>query len=737
MQVGRYELLEQLGQGGQGGVFRAQDVQSGQVVAVKVLEALSRKQKHRVDVEVRTMARLSHPNLVRFLEWGETPEGYTWIAQDFVEGKSLGHLLRRGALPLEQTLELIRKLGQGLQAAHENGIVHRDVKPDNVMFRGDGTPVLIDFGMALDTGDSRERMTRTGTSLGTPGYWSPEQALGKKDLICPASDVYALAALLYACLAGRPPINEKSLTAYAQALAEGKIDSLTELRPGLPPKLWDLCRDSLARDPKARPQDAGQFVARLEALRAQRQSAVGVVLPYVLLAAVATSVVGGALWSMLGPEDEPTQVASEPQTPEAEAPPVDEAIPPSPPTSDPESEPEPDPEPDSLSRIELEQALLAAKVHVTEKRFAEALLALAPVLETDPGHGLAWCVKGEALVGQVEYAAAIEALTRAIELRPGLERAHFLRAECHVHEQSWLLAEADYSAAIEANPENAEAYLQRAAVRRYRDDAAGALSDYSRTIRLDPDRHEAYSGRSALSYASRDYAAALEDIEHALKLLPSSEYFARRGNLHLQLRNFEESKRDLDRAISVQPDRLEWWVSRGQAKRFLGLSQDAVDDFDTALAGGAEDMNTVLRRSALQHRGQMLLVLGDDDRAREDLSAIADGDVYAALFVAGLGDDTWVRQHAKLDDDDWRYQLCRWWVGKLSEADLRALASGSGDAAAGRCCEVEFYLGSKRQLGGDIPTAIERYRACIRYEQTDYVEDQVARARLERLSAGR
>jgi serine/threonine protein kinase len=182
LQIGPYSISRLLGSGGSGAVYLARESDTGREVALKVL-FLPRGgpgDQRRFEREVAALRALDHPNLVRHVADGVTPEGAPWLAMERIQGETLEARLARGPLPLGQAISLARQLAAGLAEAHRRGIVHRDVKPANVLWAPDGRIVLTDFGLAkeLEVEESR-RLSTTGVLMGTPDYWAPEQASGE------------------------------------------------------------------------------------------------------------------------------------------------------------------------------------------------------------------------------------------------------------------------------------------------------------------------------------------------------------------------------------------------------------------------------------------------------------------------------------------------------------------------------------------------------------------------------
>ncbi|MEZ6184539.1 MAG: serine/threonine-protein kinase [Planctomycetota bacterium] len=232
--VGPYRIVEELARGGMGVVYRAQGPQ-GETVALKLLlahRAQNPQARARFQTEVQALARLRHPGLVSILAAGEH-QGTPWLALEFVPGETLAQRLRQGPLTPEHATWIAQDLARALAYVHACGVVHRDLKPDNVLLYGPH-PKLTDFGIALDTASDRSRVTATGVFQGTPGFWAPEQAEGAKHRLGPHTDVYGLGAVLFTCLTGRPPVEGQSLPETLLATLDRPIRPPSAVTPGVP-----------------------------------------------------------------------------------------------------------------------------------------------------------------------------------------------------------------------------------------------------------------------------------------------------------------------------------------------------------------------------------------------------------------------------------------------------------------------------------------------------------------------
>ncbi|HZV00428.1 MAG TPA: serine/threonine-protein kinase [Planctomycetota bacterium] len=266
MRLGGYEVVERVGQGGAGVVFKAR--REGALVAVKLLKDRSAQARARFEREARLLGSFGEAEgFVPFLEQGDSPEG-PYLVMPFIEGGSLRDRLRGGPLPVEDALALAREVGSALAHAHAKGIVHRDVKPENVLRQGDRW-LLADLGVAKHFDDEAEgasrsvSLSKTGAVRGTLGYMAPEQINDAKS-VGPPADVFALGVLLYEALAGDPPFAGATVLAVVAAAADGKAIPLRARRPDVPAWLASAVHRALAVDPAARPRTAAAFLEELE-----------------------------------------------------------------------------------------------------------------------------------------------------------------------------------------------------------------------------------------------------------------------------------------------------------------------------------------------------------------------------------------------------------------------------------------------------------------------------------------
>jgi tRNA A-37 threonylcarbamoyl transferase component Bud32 len=250
--VGDYELLEELGRGGMGVVYKARQMKVNRLVALKMILAgghAGAGELARFRAEAQAVARLQHPNIVQVYEVGEH-EGRPFFSMEYCPGGGLDRKLQGTPLPPQEAARLVEVLARAVHAAHRQQVVHRDLKPANVLLAADGTPKLTDFGLAKRLDDSGQ--TPSGAVMGTPSYMAPEQSGGKSRATGPAADVYALGAILYELLTGRPPFKAATpLDTVLQVVRDEPVPP-ARLQSKTPRDLETICLKCLHKDPRRR-----------------------------------------------------------------------------------------------------------------------------------------------------------------------------------------------------------------------------------------------------------------------------------------------------------------------------------------------------------------------------------------------------------------------------------------------------------------------------------------------------
>jgi serine/threonine-protein kinase len=267
MTIGRYEILDEIGQGAMGTVYRARDPMIERVVAIKTV-SIALLQKEGTDAESRFLreaqsaGRLSHPNIVTIYDVSEA-DGLAYIAMEYLSGKTLRDIMNQGPMPLDLVLDTITQMAEALAFAHEHGVIHRDIKPANVVItRQRGRIKLTDFGIAHLVNSNH---TQTGQMLGSPRYMSPEQAMGR--VVDGRSDIFSLGAVLYEMLTGQYAFDGESLPSIIYRVISETPVPVEVIRPKIPAELTSLLTRMLSKEPQDRP-DASELVNALHAMAA-------------------------------------------------------------------------------------------------------------------------------------------------------------------------------------------------------------------------------------------------------------------------------------------------------------------------------------------------------------------------------------------------------------------------------------------------------------------------------------
>jgi tetratricopeptide (TPR) repeat protein len=259
-----YELEGVLGRGNMGVVYKARHLALKRTVALKMVLAAGHagpEDRVRFRLEAEAVARLQHPNIVQIYEVGES-DGHPYCALEFVDGGSLAARLAGRPLPAREAARLVEALARAVQLAHSRNVVHRDLKPANVLLAADGTPKVADFGLARHL-DSDSGQTQTGVVMGTPSYMAPEQASGRSHEAGPPADVYALGAILYQCLAGRPPFKAATLLDTLDQVRTQEPVPPSRCQAGVPLDLETICLKCLRKEPENRYPSAAELADEL------------------------------------------------------------------------------------------------------------------------------------------------------------------------------------------------------------------------------------------------------------------------------------------------------------------------------------------------------------------------------------------------------------------------------------------------------------------------------------------
>jgi serine/threonine-protein kinase len=482
-EVPGYEILGELGRGGMGVVYQARQLGLNRVVALKVILAgthAGEAELARFRTEAEAVARLQHPNVVQIHEVGQR-EGLPFFSLEYCPGGSLADRLDGTPWPAVRAAALVETLAHAVQAAHEQGVIHRDLKPANVLLASDGTPKITDFGLAKRL-DVEAGQTQSGAIVGTPSYMAPEQAAGKGKAVGAAADVYALGAVLYECVTGRPPFQGSTVTDTILRVLSDEPPPPRKLNPAVPRDLETIALKCLRKEPGKRYASARELADDLrrfqqgEPIKARPLSlrervwrrrrhllVVGVALFVVALLGVGTHALLG--WQRERRDREfndlytqGVQQFDRSQAREAIAS-FDAAL---------------------LIRPHDPHALAyRGKAYIDLRAYDRALADSDEALRLDPENAMGYRVRGAVLLKLGRCEDAVASLTKALHLDPQavIPRRH--RARAYLRLQKWSAAERDLNYSLPLAPQDPALYelrsILRAAQKRWDD----AVQDYS------------------------------------------------------------------------------------------------------------------------------------------------------------------------------------------------------------------------------------------------------------------
>lgn len=536
-QVGRYRIVSTLGRGAMGLVYLADDPALNRQVAIKTLDltlgASSDREflRERLLRDAKAAAALSHPNIVSVydvLEEGDC----AYVVMEYISGENLeDHLAKQPIPPSSFTVAVLRQISAALDYTHSRGIIHRDIKPGNVMIAADGAAKLLDFGIAR-LSDGRTT-TPTGQVMGTVEYMAPEQIKG--ETVEGQADQFSLAAVAYRMLSGRPLYGQLPLAALAYKLVHEKAPSIRSVNPSLPMAMDAVFDRALSKNPRDRFATCSEFaeaVANGFAVSApvrkphNRLALAGVVGACVLAAGVGYFI-----------RTTKSQPAANPM----------EVVVDSPPTQEPVQLPSQKP---AVKIAAKTTTKTAAKVAPPKKDPPPDEKTEKPETPEQTDHPV---VVAQEQMKKGDYAGAIQTLTEAIALHPKRYYAHHLRGLAYQNLQKNDEAIADYTEAIRLNPGDALSYADRGLCynRIHKDDLA--FEDLNHALSIRQDLPAALNGRGLYYLRHNEFAKAIQDCDAALKLSPNYwQAYQNRGRARRGLGDEAGATADLNKAKELR-----------------------------------------------------------------------------------------------------------------------------------------------------------------------------------------
>ena len=437
--IGRYEIIDELGDGGMGIVYRAYDPNLLREVALKVIfqgefQRLSDVKQDEILArflqEAKIVGSLHHIAIMPIYDFG-WENGEPFIVMPLMRGGTLDERLEAGPLPLDEMGRILDWIAPALDKVHRQGIIHRDLKPSNILFDEDDKPYIADFGLARLTKETM-RFSRTGYVVGTPTYMSPEQARGDKD-IDHRSDIYSLGCMLFEMLTGEPPYYQVDSLALVHFHMNEPAPRLDELRTDLPREYQAIIDRAMAKTKEKRYRSAGVMSAALKAV-------------------------------MQGSQREFDAVQQQSATRPSNA---------------------------QRATAYFKQGLAA----YNKGNYEQAIARYNQAIHLNPNDALAYNGRGQAYYAQGDYDQAIANYSRAIYLEPNNANAYHKRGQAYYDQGSYDQAIADYDQAIDLNPNNPLTYNSRGNAYYGRGNYNQAISNYSRALRLNPNYATAYHNR--------------------------------------------------------------------------------------------------------------------------------------------------------------------------------------------------------------------------------------------------
>jgi len=634
--LGPYEVLDRIGQGGMGIVLKAHETRLNRVVAVKVLMpalAGSDLARRRFTREAQAAAAVCHEH-VDTIHAVDEAAGLPYLVMQLVAGQSLQQKLKReGPLGLKETLRIGMQIASGLAAAHAQGLVHRDIKPGNIMLENGVARVKItDFGLARPVDDVS--LSVSGTIAGTPYYMSPEQACGEP--IDRRADLFSLGSVLYAMCTGQPPFKADSTVAVLRQVSDEPPRPIRDLNPDVPEWLAAIIAKLMAKDPAGRYQTAADvadvLARRLAELEQPPQPASTVTAagaapgrraPRMLevvavLLSLAALAIGLLTWWVVRMREK-AHDASQPVA--------------GPPAGPSHPDPPPAPAPLPVPRAALENeardravasALMSQAAEAARKHdLPRAADLYTEAIERDPANTAARLGRASTYISEtlVNWTGAIADATEVIQLDPENAAAYEIRAHARQRSGAFQSAIDDATEAIRLDPKRVWAYLYRAAAYNGLSEWKDAIVDLDELIRRAPEARWAWYWR-AVSYAGLGANdRALGDVEHAIILEPSvGQFWLLRGRIRGQLKDYERAMADYAEAIRLADETSKPWAYGGRAnlERSHSKIEPAIADYTEAIRLRGDKVKPE-EAGLYSARASVYLAHGENDRALADL----------------------------------------------------------------------------------------------------------------------
>ncbi|WP_372365072.1 tetratricopeptide repeat protein [Candidatus Uabimicrobium sp. HlEnr_7] len=606
---GKYQILGELGRGGMGVVYKAYDTKLKTTIALKIIMCGEKEHIERFFLETATVAKLNHPNIIRFYECGGTPRPY--FTMEYIEGITLADLIKNKSIKHEQLVDLMIPLCEALHYVHRNKILHRDIKPSNIMLTKDGVPKIMDFGLAK-TSEMTKQLSKSGQMLGTIYYMAPEQVEGRANY---QSDIYSLGASIYEALTYRPVYQGELQVNILIQIATSTPIPLRQLNPDISPFLEAICLKCLQRNPQKRYADFKQLATELKNFKsnqpiiARKYSSWNVLAHFVskhkiicssivfIFVILSCSLVV-TLNALNYAEEERNKALEATQKTEEEKNKTKTAL-------------------NKVMKI-LNYSVKEHKILRRDKEFANLFSQIFEDVENygekedwsflkgfitsqagnsyksieyytlqiakNPQHPHTYSNRGLRYKDLKMYKEAFADYNKAIQLNPQYLQAYFNRGSLYYSLKMYNKAISDYSKAIQINPQYSGAHSNRGSLYHKLGKHKEALADYNKAIELDPKDSLVYNNRGLLYSDLNQHKKALVDYNKAIQLDPENSLaYSSRANFYKGLNRYKEALDDCNKAIQLNPRDPLVYNNRGNVYRSLKKYKEALVDYNKAI----------------------------------------------------------------------------------------------------------------------------------------------------------
>jgi tetratricopeptide (TPR) repeat protein/predicted Ser/Thr protein kinase len=629
----RYKIICELGRGGMGIVYKAFDCELDRTVALKVLISedteLNEAQIKIFAREARAAASLEHDNIVKVFDVGEI-DGKHFFTMQFIEGVSLDKALhdkKKYGITQHKTLEILRDVADALHHAHTRKVIHRDVKPGNVMLDSNMRPYVTDFGLAKQTKISDRSISKTGQIMGTPYYMSPEQARGEVNKIDARSDVFSLGAMMFEAFSGTKPFTGTQLFEILDSVINKEAPSLraVALNQRIPQDVETICMKCIEKEPPSRYQSAGEVAEEIgrflndepitakptglttriwKKARKNKVAAIAASAVVIIILCVATILIVSA-------SQKSEKVAEYLQQAEQEfgkgnfaesralceralelsalnntASDLREKCISAINRIDEKGRGEKEAA-EKLAQDKIDKEKIRAQAQGILDRInatrtpEEKIKACEDALNIDPSFGLAWQEKGYALKDLGKFDEAFDSFSKAVELTPTLAYSYYERAIITQYFHSKPEdAIPDFEKVLELDPKSHIGYYAKGNIELHRKEYDAAIADYAKAIELYPQFFYAYASRGGARTNNGDLNGGIADYTKAIEINPQdSTTYAFRGDVYLQQGNIENAIKDCNKAIEINPREASNYFIRSHVRDKQGNIDGAIEDY--------------------------------------------------------------------------------------------------------------------------------------------------------------